>query len=84
MEFVKISVVLDKFKLSIPKCILGVRQCRLEVKDAQIVLTAVAFSHPDKILILCSKPLRDFLEVKKYSHWVQCQGVVGVTLVFNI
>ncbi|KAK4305604.1 hypothetical protein Pmani_022572 [Petrolisthes manimaculis] len=52
LEFVKRIAVLEKYKVSIPKCILAFKlldNAGLDIKDKQIVLTAVSFSEPEKM-----------------------------------
>lgn len=53
LEFVKRWTVLEKYRVSISKSILAFKlldSAGLNVKDKQIVLTAVSFSEPDKML----------------------------------
>jgi len=63
LEFVKRSAVLGKYKVSIPKCILAFKlldNAGLEVKDKQIVLTAVSFSDPDRMFDSMQQALKKF------------------------
>ena len=52
LEFGKRNTALTKFKVSIPSSILAFKlldNAGLEIKDKQIVLTAVSFSEPDRM-----------------------------------
>ena len=63
LEFVKRNAVLSKYKVVIPKCILAFKlldSAGLEVKDKQIVLTAVSFSEPDKMFDSMQQALKKF------------------------
>lgn len=64
LEFVKRNAVLEKYKVSIPKCILAFKlldNAGLEIKDKQIVLTAVSFSEPEKMFDSMQQALKKFL-----------------------
>ena len=63
LEFVRRNSALEKYKVSIPKCILAFKllDCAgLDVKDKQIVLTAVSFSKPDEMFDSMQKALKKF------------------------
>lgn len=63
LEFDKRSRVLNKFKVTIPNCILAFKllDCAgLDIKGKQIVLTAVTFSEPDRMYELMKLALRKF------------------------
>ncbi|KAK4294458.1 hypothetical protein Pmani_032911 [Petrolisthes manimaculis] len=63
LEFVKRNAVLEKYKVSIPKCILAFKlldNARLDIKDKQIVLTAVSFSEPEKMFDSMQQALKKF------------------------
>ncbi|KAK4327262.1 hypothetical protein Pmani_002204 [Petrolisthes manimaculis] len=63
LEFVKRNTVLEKYKVSIPKCILAFKlldNAGLDIKDKQIVLTAVSFSEPEKMFDSMQQALKKF------------------------
>lgn len=63
LEFVKRNAVLSKYKVVIPNCILAFKildNAGLEIKDKQIVLTAVSFSEPDKMFDSMQQALKKF------------------------
>lgn len=63
LEFARRNAALGKYNVSIPKCILAfklVDSAGLEVKDKQIVLTAVSFSDPDKMFDSMQQALKKF------------------------
>ncbi|KAK4298165.1 hypothetical protein Pmani_029465 [Petrolisthes manimaculis] len=63
LEFVKRNAVLEKYKVSIPKCILAFKlldNAGLDIKDKQIVLTAVSFSEPEKMFDSMQQALKKF------------------------
>lgn len=63
LEFVKRNAVLTKYKVSIPKCILAFKlldNAGLDLKEKQIVLTAVSFSEPDKMFASMQQALKKF------------------------
>ena len=63
LEFDKRSRVLNKFKVTIPNCILAFKllDCAgLDIKGKQIVLTAVTFNEPDRMYELMKLALRKF------------------------
>ena len=63
LEFGKRNTVLGRYKVVIPKCILASKlldSAGLEVKDKQIVLTAVSFSEPDKMFDSMQQALKKF------------------------
>lgn len=64
LEFLKRNAVLGKYhKVSIPNCILAFKlldNAGLDVKEKQIVLTAVSFSEPDKMFESMQHALKAF------------------------
>ena len=63
LEFLKRYKAVAKFKIEIPKCILAfiLLDCAgLEHRDKQLVLTAVNFADPDKLLDQMSSALKKF------------------------
>lgn len=63
LEFVKRNAVLEKYKVSISKCILALKlldNAGLEIKDKQIVLTAVSFSKPKKMFDSMQQAIKKF------------------------
>ena len=63
LEFVRRNAALGKYNVSIPNCILAFKllDCAgLEVKEKQIVLTAVSFSESDKMFESMQQALKKF------------------------